>query len=80
MNDEDALRDMTRLFIRMGADEARAEVMASQLLKRARQISVERGISFVEAAEDLLRKVIEARRGESPRTGSGTDGAGAPES
>jgi len=37
--------------------------MAGQLLKRARQISVERGITEVEALENLLKQVVEARQG-----------------
>ena len=51
------------LFMNMGAPENQAKVMASQLLKRAGQIATERGISIVEAAESLLKQVVQARQG-----------------
>ena len=50
-----------RLFLKMGASEEQAQVMASQLLKRAGQIAKERDISNVEAVEILLKQVIEAQ-------------------
>jgi len=64
---ESDIAQVTRLFVQLGAENKSAEVMAKQLLKRARQLSLERGISFVEATEKLLKQVIEARSGgESP--------------
>jgi len=54
---------IARIFVNLGAAEKQAEVMASQLLKRAEQIAVERKISKVEATETLLKQVIEARQG-----------------
>ena len=54
---------VARLFQSWGAAEDRADVMARQLLKRARQMAAEQSISEVEAAENLLSKVIEARQG-----------------
>lgn len=51
------------LFINMGASESQAKVMASQLLKRAGQIAVDRQLSRVEAVEILLKQVVEARQG-----------------
>ena len=54
---------VARIFTNLGAPETQAQVMAAQLLKRAGQIAEERGISKVEAAETLLKQVIEARQG-----------------
>lgn len=50
------------LFIKLGASEKQAVVMASQLLKRAEQIAAERKISKVESIEALLKQVIEAQQ------------------
>jgi hypothetical protein len=50
------------LFIKMGASEKQAVVMASQLLKRAEQIAAERKISKIESIEALLKQVIEAQQ------------------
>jgi len=58
--EQDAIK---ALFVRMGAPDAQAQVMASQLLKRAGQIAEERSIPVLEAIGNLLRKVIEARQG-----------------
>ncbi len=54
---------VARIFVNLGAPETQAPVMAAQLLKRAGQIAGERNISKVEAAETLLKQVIEARQG-----------------
>ncbi|MFO8026827.1 MAG: hypothetical protein R6U56_04110 [Opitutales bacterium] len=61
--DKKHLEQVSLLLTRLGADSSQAEVMASQLLKRARQISQERGVSEVEALENLLKQVVEARQG-----------------
>lgn len=58
------LEGVTRIFGNLGADSEQAKVMAAQLLKRAVQITQERGISKVEATETLLKQVIQARNGE----------------
>lgn len=50
------------LFIKMGASEKQAVVMASQFLKRAGQIAAERKISKIESIEALLKQVIEAQQ------------------
>lgn len=65
MNDlpEDEVHKVARIFVNLGAPEEQAKVMSSQLLKRAEQIAEERGISKVEATENLLKQVIEARQG-----------------
>ena len=51
------------LFLQMGAPEEQAEVMASQLLKRAGQIASDRDILIIEAVEILLKQVVEAQQG-----------------
>ena len=51
------------LFLQMGAPEGQAEKMASQLLKRAAQIALDRDIAIDEAVEILLRQVVEAQQG-----------------
>ena len=51
------------LFVNLGAPKKQAVVMASQLIKRAEQIAQERDISKVEATENLLKLVLEARLG-----------------
>ena len=50
-----------QLFRQWGASESQAQTMASQLLKRARQIAEEDGVTVVQGTEKLLRKVVEAR-------------------
>lgn len=68
---EEELETVTRLFTGMGAEQSQAEVMARQLLKRAGQLSAERGISKVEATEVLLRQISEARAGCTPSMNGG---------
>jgi len=60
---DDNVAEIACIFVNLGAPEKQAEVMASQLLKRAQQIAEERNISKVEATETLLKQVIEARQG-----------------
>jgi hypothetical protein len=55
--------EIASIFVNLGAPEKQAEVMASQLMKRAEQIALERNISKVEATESLLKQVLEARQG-----------------
>lgn len=57
------IKEVAQLFIQLGATSEQATVMASQLLKRAEQLAHERGISKIAALEDLLKHVVEARRG-----------------
>ncbi len=59
----DQLTLIKSLFLQMGAPEEQAEVMASQLFKRAGQIASERDISIIEAVEILLKQVVEAQQG-----------------
>ncbi|MGB0333787.1 MAG: hypothetical protein ACPGGN_00335 [Opitutales bacterium] len=60
---DDYANEVACIFVNLGAPEEQAQVMSSQLLKRAQQISEARGISKVEAAESLLKQVIAARQG-----------------
>ena len=59
----DQLTLIKSLFLQMGAPEEQAEVMASQLLKRAGQIALDRDILIIEAVEILLKQVVEAQQG-----------------
>jgi len=61
--EQDQLDLIRSLFLKMGASEEQAKMMASQLLKRANQIALDRDLSIVEAVEILLKQVIEAHQG-----------------
>lgn len=50
-------------FANLGATAAQARVMAAQVLKRARQLAVERRITEAEAMRELLAKVVAGRTG-----------------
>jgi len=63
-NDERLLAMLQQSFANLGATPAQARVMAEQLLKRARQVAVERSISEAEAMRELLAKVVSGRKGE----------------
>ena len=52
---------LTQFFQNKGADESQALRMASQLIKRARQLAETKSISEKEALEQLLKKIIEAQ-------------------
>ncbi|MCC5025343.1 MAG: hypothetical protein J6386_22320 [Candidatus Synoicihabitans palmerolidicus] len=60
------LEQVTKLCERLGAESDRAEAMARQLLKRAEQISAERGCSRVEAMEYLLELTTKGASGVTP--------------
>ena len=71
MNDNDAgdrsERDaLIALCRRLGAGDAQAATMAAQFLKRAEQLSRERGIGRAEALAGLLEIVVKGRSGEVP--------------
>ena len=57
---------LTELCERLGAPHAQAAIMAAQLLKRADQIAVERGITRETALRGLLEVVVKGRAGEVP--------------
>ena len=73
--DEHLLTMLRRSFANLGATAEQAEVMAAQLLKRARQMATERGISEQASMAELLQKVVAGRRGDytgqSPTPASG---------
>ncbi len=59
--DETQQKLIETLFLKMGAPEKQARTMASQLLKRARQIANEREITVIEAVEELLKQIMDTR-------------------
>ncbi len=61
---EDEVRRLAQFCRSLGADDRRAGLMADRLLKRADQLSRERGIAREEALEHLLNLLVFARRGE----------------
>lgn len=63
MNEEDQL---AQLCERLGAAPGQAATMAAQLLKRADQLALERGIERTAALAYLIDLVIKARSGEAP--------------
>ena len=60
------LERVTLLCEKLGAPRAQAATMAAQLLKRAEQISAERGITPEAAMAQLLQILIEGRQGNVP--------------
>ena len=57
------LARLTELCRRLGAEPAQADVMARQLMKRADQLTLERGQDRAEVMAYLLKLVVEARKG-----------------
>lgn len=78
-SEADDVESLAVLFVRMGAVESQARVMAAQLLKRAGQLAEARGISKLEASEKLLRQVVQARQGVSPSLNTGREHVEGPE-
>ncbi len=60
------LEQLTALCVRLGSPPAQAGTMAAQLLKRADQLAVERGIARTEAMTYLIKLVVNGRNGEPP--------------
>lgn len=58
------LDQLTEVCVRLGAERAQARIMAAQLLKRAGQLALERGIYRETALANLLQLVVQARSGE----------------
>lgn len=58
------LEQMTALCARLGAAPSQAAIMAAQLLKRADQLAVERGIDRTAALSYLIDLVMKSRSGE----------------
>jgi hypothetical protein len=57
---------LTKLCERLGAPRAQAATMAAQLLKRAAQHAVERGVTREAALARLLDLLVKGRAGEVP--------------
>ncbi|MBA4137412.1 MAG: hypothetical protein C0518_08875 [Opitutus sp.] len=63
----DELAKLTELCRRLGAnDDAQAGTMARQLLRRADQLALERGLTREAAMQHLLSVLVHGRRGEVP--------------
>jgi hypothetical protein len=60
------LEKVTELCVRLGSPPEQAATMARQLLKRADQISAERGIRREEAMAQLLQILVQGSQGEVP--------------
>jgi hypothetical protein len=60
------LEKITTLCARLGAPPEQAATMARQLLKRADQLSAERGITREAALAQLLQILVEGRQGNVP--------------
>jgi hypothetical protein len=60
------LDQLAALCRRLGADPAQASTMAAQLLKRADQLAVDRGIERTAALNYLIELVVKGRSGETP--------------
>lgn len=65
------LEQLTQLCERLGATAAQAKVMALQLMKRADQLVLERGVTREAALQSLLEVVVKGRAGEVPERFSG---------
>ena len=60
------LEQLVQLCERLGANPDQSRAMASQLLKRAEQLSAERGTSREAALARLLELVVQGRSGVPP--------------
>lgn len=60
------LEQLTALCQRLGAEAKPAATMAAQLLKRADQLVIERGMERMAALSYLIELMVKARNGESP--------------
>ena len=59
-------QQLTQVFEKLGASPVQAQSMAAQLLKRAAQHALERGVSREDALTRLIELVIKGRSGEVP--------------
>jgi len=60
------LEKITLLCTRLGATPDQASTMSAQLLKRAEQISAERGVTREVALAQLLEILVQGRQGNVP--------------
>lgn len=56
-------QQLVDFFLGAGASDEQSKVMAKQMIKRAAQLSEERGWSDVEAMQHLLKLFVEAQQG-----------------
>ena len=54
MNPEDKIPEVAQIFVNLGASEKNAQVMAKQLIKRAKQIAEEKKTSKITELQKLL--------------------------
>ena len=59
---ENTEEQLIEFFKSSGASDAQSEVMARQMMKRASQLSEERGWTDVEAMQHLLKLFVEAQQ------------------
>jgi hypothetical protein len=60
------LEQLSGLFRQLGASHEQAATMAAQLLKRADQLAIDRGIERSAALKYLIELVTKGRSGETP--------------
>jgi hypothetical protein len=60
------LEQLAALCRRLGAEPSQAATMAAQLLKRADQLALDRGIERTAALRYLMELVTKGRNGETP--------------
>ncbi len=66
MNEEElkkSIDQVSQIFLNLGAHSVQAEVMAQQLVRRARQKSEETGSSFVSELQALLETAVHGAQG-----------------
>lgn len=64
MNENNEISDIAGIFLSLGAEKKQALRMATQLLKRAGQLSTELNITKTEALQGLLKTVTCGSRGD----------------
>jgi hypothetical protein len=60
---QENIRQVSQIFLNLGAHSGQAEVMAQQLVRRARQKSEETGSSFVSELQALLETAVHGAQG-----------------
>lgn len=55
------IEELKQVFMKLGAEEAQAEIAAQQLIKRAEQIAQEKSITDEEALKELLSRIFNAQ-------------------
>lgn len=60
------LQQLTQVCVRLGAPQLQAQTMAAQMLKRADQLSAERGTTREAELARLLEIVVQGRAGVVP--------------